>query len=235
MKPKHVLSAPVAAVTAAIAFAGSMNQAYATSTLTVTELSSRKLAVSFQLLGVQYPQYTGNGVLDNVNGADTWNIGTTYGGLPLFFPRTTDQSSWTYGVAWREPDNPNLYNGIEIQPSGNRGNTNILIMSDMTFNYLAQTFNEGEFFFHPFETGACRSGGSFTSCSILPNGASYVTPISNFGTDLGTLTLTFNDRSDVGSGVPESSTWMMMLIGFLGVGRLGDRRAKKAAKAGGRA
>ena len=45
--------------------------------------------------------------------------------------------------------------------------------------------------------------------------------------------MSFNDQyAQAGGTVPESSTWAMMLLGFVGIGYLGYLRTMKTASAG---
>ncbi|HLL27600.1 MAG TPA: PEPxxWA-CTERM sorting domain-containing protein [Xanthobacteraceae bacterium] len=67
-------------------------------------------------------------------------------------------------------------------------------------------------------------GGTINSDNSVRNGTNFASAVIN------DLPGTWSEKT-ISSGVPEPSTWAMMLIGFAGIGLLAYRRSRKLAAA----
>jgi hypothetical protein len=200
--------------------------------LTMTEYSKDRLAVvaSFQEIpaGVNtVPAYSFSGDV-TFPGNDSWSCCT----VSLLIPGDTyDGNNSKQFVAWHEPGSDTLYNMLRLHPDGNQGVTYFEIFSDLTLSGMnALGFNGSG-------AGGCKSGTSAAPCPILNNGQSYTMPVTRLEPNSGPyvlgdpLTVTFTDLGDVASGVPEPSTWAMMILGFAGIGFLAYRRRNRIVAA----
>lgn len=136
-------------------------------------------------------------------------FGPTDGGYAEFFPQSNAPGSDAYsGLAWRDPGVSNAYNLLFISPSGNRGNVNFTVVSDVAAAELGNIGGTGANFF-----ATCRDGTGFIACPVLNNGDTFTMQISLFATPLGSLAVTYNDQDGLG-GVPEPAAWALMISGF---------------------
>jgi hypothetical protein len=193
----------------------------------ITEQSSQQLAVS-----ISFPGYTFDGIVNSAGAApEQWYLLPL--GVPLVQGFSLDNTVWLGEMAWVEPNsNPNnpTYNVFSFGYSGNIGVEYMAVYSDMTAGDFAGTPAIGGFF------DGCAGGGLFYQpCPILQNGQTQsgipLTELTDTYRDAGTMDVTFNDRGDVASAVPEPSTWAMLLIGFAGLGFFAYRGTKKRSAA----
>jgi hypothetical protein len=84
-----------------------------------------------------------------------------------------------------------------------------------------------------FDTSNPLSSASFSATGAITDSADAATPPLFSLTERYVLTTTgagtANSTINISSGVPEPSTWAMMILGFLGMGCIGYRRGKKGS------
>jgi hypothetical protein len=127
--------------------------------------------------------------------------------------------------------------GTGFSPAGELQSIQSLALGNYTVSFLLAGNLRGA----PAQTTLVAIGGSapvsFTPLNTQPYTLETVVFTGVSGqltfTDLGPATQQGNllDNVSVASGVPESSTWAMMLIGFAGIGFVAYRRAKKGSAA----
>jgi hypothetical protein len=120
----------------------------------------------------------------------------------------------TSAITALEPGSPSLL--------GPQGNDNALSATGQLVTNNGLAFDEGLFVYDLYSTGS----GPFSYFLVADN----LNPdASNFDPgDLGSLTVTDQGLSP-GPTVPESSTWLMMILGFCGIGYMTCRRKRKTA------
>jgi hypothetical protein len=198
--------------------------------ISVTELSSQTLSVDYSLLGAHF---TGD-VTSGSTGGDIWAVGPHFSN---FIESGLPDNSLAFGhVFWLEPGSSlddladARFNGFRLGScSCGDQSPNVTFASDLTWATLSN-FDDS----NPWRDFFCRVDSVFTTCPILQNGQSFTTPMEYENLDAhlvvaDPLTVTFNDRGDVDTGVPEPASWGLMLIGFgLAGATLRRRRALTA-------
>ena len=120
---------------------------------------------------------------------------------------------------------------FDYSPTGNsNGSADELVVGGLADGAAAVTFNPptNDFLIHidTFTTAPTFQQLLYSQTGLPPNdnGALFYTDLPNSGS--GTVTVT-----PVTPGIPEPSTWAMLLLGFAGLGFVGYRRTKKSALA----
>jgi hypothetical protein len=197
-----------AALTAAVVIAGFAGAAKAQSLPTYyLDLTETRAGLQVQTNLPTFPGYTDNAfVPDSGPGPEfTWPFGSPTGGYDEFVPVGTAPGSVEYkALAWGEPGTP-TYNLLFIQPNDAQANVSFFAIGDVS----TPQFGYVNFI------GACFvPGGASVACPMLPDDQAFVTPISNQGTPLGTLSVKFDDDS----AAPEPSAWALMIAGVFLLG-----------------
>jgi hypothetical protein len=209
---------------AALAQTGFLTDPNATNFLTMTELSSNELRVSFSLLG-----YTFNGDIaaDAPNSAQ-YEVGPHFGNdVNSTAPdNTADFANIFWLQPGGDPANP-LFTGYRIATcSCNDTGATITIKSDLTLANLDNLDDS-----NPWRDANCGNHEvGFTTCPLLANGGSFADPIRWEDVNAqqhvaNPMTVTFTDDRE-GTGVPEPASWTLMLLGFGGLGAM--LRARRA-------
>lgn len=141
-------------------------------------------------------------------------FGPTYGGYDLFSVYDGDPNAGFHigAVSWIDPTHPSLYNVLLFLPSGNRGNedfdlvTNVPNLSDVPLVYDSQDVNGH----------TCYFPGAYEPCPVLNNGGTrdmsiFVPDYPNGDNTYSTLHVTYTDQAD---GAPEPASWALMIAGF---------------------
>ena len=158
----------------------------------------------FGYAGVYDWQYAGPGVSGS-------GVLTTYNNSPFVtsISGTANGQSIVGLSAYDEPDNTLFLANPSLNP---------IVSSDG----ISFSVGDGSMSFNIESIGATACGGA-EYCLIGPDDTSNINGPPTPGTSIVGLT------SFTVTSVPEVSAWMMMLVGFLGLGLVGARRRGKAA------
>jgi hypothetical protein len=170
--------------------------------------------LDFSGLG-QFGPISGQMVLDVVGGVAVSGTGSISGvGIPgtealtLITPETPGASGYPSGIGWRDGNGTDTWGWDNVVP--------IDYVGGLDFSFGAgsspPSWGHGWQFGIWNNDGVGGPGGGYEAWMSGPGGGIY-----NFYGTTGTLT--------VSPGVPEPSTWVMILLGFVGLGYLGYRKA----------
>lgn len=175
-----------------------------TNTESVTIAIASPSSVSFNLSGASAASATGNG------------YGQASGSGQAFYSFTIsspEEYTFAWHTAWSAAGNARTY--------GYYGE----------YAYLCGATCSA-FAFYPRINSIGSIGGSLATGSYtlgIYNNAYYDDEVDAYGGQSGTVTHDDNFKFDLTSAVPEASTWVMTILGFLGIGFMGYRRKSSIA------